>query len=189
MNAGSSGVQAWWAQRLHRVNFTQTSFDFELPNGFIQSMQRFSSFIVSESSVLFFNFLGGRFHFLFLLLAYIFPKIFFFHFCFFLLFFHKLLQWLGVSAQCYMEDLTDSPFVETPSDAFFFFLNISRHTLISFSFPLSRHAVKVYVLAYLKSISYSYFGEGDCCNTLKAYVTTHPTLVGHCLTNFISIVA
>lgn len=183
MNVGSSAVQAWWAQRLHRVNFTQTFFAFELP------MQRFSSFIVSESSALFFKFLGGRFHFLFLLLAYIFPEIFFFHsfFCYSSISFCNDLEYLlSVTWKIWLTHPSLRPH-QMPFS--FFFLNISRHTLISFSFPLSRHAVKVHVLAYLKSISYSYFGEGNCCNTLKVYVTTHPTLVGHCLSNFISIAA
>lgn len=54
-------------------------------------------------------------------------------------------------------DLTDSPFFETSSDAVFV-VNISKHTSIILSFPLSRYAVKVQV--YAKLINYSYFGEG-----------------------------
>lgn len=70
---------------------------------------------------------------------------------FFLLLFCQLLQWCAVSAQCYMAESTFlcnwCYWLALRWDVHqmpFLFLNISRHTPISLSFPLWRHAVKVF---------------------------------------------
>lgn len=134
-------MQPWCAQWLHKFypNFLRlwAAKWLHTDKGFYH--------LRSESLALVFISLTG-FSFFFVWLPSVFPKTFFLHFFLWLC---QPLQWFVELAQCYVADhMFFSHWFNWLALLWdlircFFVLNISRHTSIILSFPLSRYAVKV----------------------------------------------